>query len=376
MSTPDWVARPLGEGRIARHWDGVRHRLRRRRSRRASLVAVGALLGGVLLGALVMHRWVAGPEEAVTWSDLHIETGAQRVAMRLSDGSAVRLGADTRLQACDGGQSGACIRVDRGRAHFEVTPRGSSALRVLAGEVEVMVVGTRFVVDRTVADGHHEVSVAVEEGAVRVMRPGSPGLELEAGQTWSTRLSGDGPPATAEGRRTADGQPAPVGTLHGSGVEGAQTGGVGAEPPVDEGVDTNDATGPAAAAAGTTEGPRALWERALQARDRGEHRAEERAYVMLLRRHPDDARARQAAFELGRLRMDAFGDPAGAIGPLRRTAQMGVDTVFHEDALARLVRAYAQTGDAEACQVARHRYLERYPSGMHARFVRTLCTGP
>jgi transmembrane sensor len=372
MSATDSVARPVEEGRIARHWDGVRHRLRRRRSRRASLVAAGALLGGVMLGALVMHRWVAGPA-AVTWSELHIETGAQSTAMRLSDGSVVRLGPDTRVQACDGGESGTCIRVDRGRAHFEVTPRDSSALRVLAGAVEVRVVGTRFVVERTVAGGHHEVSVVVEEGAVRVRGPGAPELQLEAGQAWSTRLSVGGPPAAAQGRRVPDGQGAPSSSASGAEAERAEVD--GARAVAEDGAPT-DGPGALPPATDATEGPRALWERALQARERGAHRSEEHAYVTLLRRHPGDARARQAAFELGRLRMDAFGDPAGAIGPLRRAVRVGSDSVFHEDALARLVRAYAESGDAEACQLARQRYLERYPSGMHARFVRTLCTGP
>jgi transmembrane sensor len=373
MTAPEPVARPVDEGRIERHWHGVRHRLRRRRHRRASALVASALLGGLVLGALVMHRWMADPS-VVTWRDLDIETGAQGAVLGLSDGSRVRLASHTHVEACDPGEPGVCIRVDRGRAHFEVTPRSGSALRVLGGPVEVRVVGTRFLVERTVAAGYQGVTVTVEDGAVRLMAPGVPDLQLEAGQTWSTGVSSGGPTAAAG----SQGDTAPLERgARGVAKEGAQAVAAGVDPIEAEGAEPG--AGPPSAspgAVGAGEGPRALWERAMRARGLGERRSEERAYVALLRRHPGDARARQAAFELGRLRMDALGDPAGAIAPLRRAVEAGSGTTFHGDALARLARAYAATGDGKACRGARRKYLDRYPSGMHARVVRTLCMDP
>ncbi|MFW6023522.1 MAG: FecR domain-containing protein [Myxococcota bacterium] len=373
MTAPDPVARPVDERRIARHWDGVRHRLRRLRRRRAAVVVASALLGGLVLGGVVMQQWMAGPS-VVTWRELDIETGAQGGVLGLSDGSRVRLASHSRVEACDQGEPGVCIRVDRGRAHFEVSPRSGSALRVLGGPVEVRVVGTRFLVERIVAAGHQGVTVTVEEGAVRLMAPGVPDLRLESGQTWSTRVS-SGAPTAAEGPQGDEEQPEE--RARGIAVDGAQTGVAGADPTAEEGAEPGG--GPPSAppeAAGAGKGPRALWERAMRARSLGEHRSEERAYVALLRRHPGDARARQAAFELGRLRMDALGDPAGAIAPLRRAAKAGSGATFHGDALARLARAYEATGDEDACRGARRKYLDRYPSGMHARVVRTLCMDP
>ena len=63
------------------------------------------------------------------------------------------------------------------------------------------------------------------------------------------------------------------------------------------------------------------------------------AYAALLASYPDDARAGLSAFELGRIRMDALDDEAGAIEALERSLAAGTAASFHEDALARIVVA-------------------------------------
>jgi hypothetical protein len=80
-----------------------------------------------------------------------------------------------------------------------------------------------------------------------------------------------------------------------------------------------------------------------------------------------------SAFELGRLRMDRLGDAAGAISALERAVALNVGPTFREDALARLVTAYAAQGNAAACARARDRYLASYPSGVHAGAVAGRC---
>lgn len=78
-------------------------------------------------------------------------------------------------------ERGARVRLDEGRAVFEVDPRGEGrALVVVAGEVEVSVTGTRFSVAR---DGE-QVHVRVERGAVAVQWPGG-ARNLRAGERWS-----------------------------------------------------------------------------------------------------------------------------------------------------------------------------------------------
>ena len=56
------------------------------------------------------------------------------------------------------------------------------------------------------------------------------------------------------------------------------------------------------------------------------------------------------------------------VNPGKRTVQ-GV----LEDALARLVSAYAAQGNFSACSRARDRYLASYPAGVHAAAVATRC---
>jgi hypothetical protein len=71
----------------------------------------------------------------------------------------------------------------------EVAPRaGLPAYRVLAGEVTVEVVGTKFTVER--GEG---VSVGVEHGRVRVTR-GAESVVLEAGQRWPEPAEAIEPP--------------------------------------------------------------------------------------------------------------------------------------------------------------------------------------
>jgi len=78
---------------------------------------------------------------------------------------------------------GAILALHEGRMTFEVDPLGSHRnLRVLAGDVEVRVTGTRFTVVRQ--DGH--VSVDVERGSVEVWHSGVFQAHLRTGESWST----------------------------------------------------------------------------------------------------------------------------------------------------------------------------------------------
>lgn len=371
------VQRPLTEDRIARHWAGIDHRRRQRRQRRWARAATAtALAAGVALGVGIASWWHDGPSRDA-WRELRVEAGAREHTFELGDGSGVRLAPRSRVVACEGEREEICVRVERGRAMFDVPPRSDRPFRVRAGKVEVRVVGTRFSVERRVSGEGRRVQVRVEEGVVEVLAPGTSGLRLEAGRVWSTQVSVDGPEQARAGQdddsageardgtpdaAVARAKPRPRERGEPAAIELAGKG-KGTDGDADDGVHTRGADA------------QALWERAMEARRRGDYDAEERSYAVLLRRFPRDVRAGQAAFELGRLRMDALGDPRGAIAPLRRAVAHGHGATFHQDALARLVRAYAALDRRESCRDARQRYLERYPQGSHARVVAALCGG-
>jgi tetratricopeptide (TPR) repeat protein len=99
-----------------------------------------------------------------------------------------------------------------------------------------------------------------------------------------------------------------------------------------------------------------------------------RAFDRLLRAHRGDPRAGLAALELGRLRMDNLGDPAGALEAFSDAVALAKSGAVREDAEARRVQALERLGDIARCVRARDAYLERFPGGIHASSIRRRCT--
>ena len=97
------------------------------------------------------------------------------------------------------------------------------------------------------------------------------------------------------------------------------------------------------------------------------------AYQTFLSTYPRDGRAGLAAFELGRLRMDRLGDPAGALKALERAMALAPGSGFREDALARIVNASSSLGQLSRCSSAREQYLREYPNGVHRLRVSKAC---
>jgi hypothetical protein len=102
------------------------------------------------------------------------------------DGSRVELG-DATIAVAPGGSfvvtrpdGGVLIALDRGRVDLEVAPRKDRApLVVRAGDVDVVVVGTKFSVEHAA-----EIVVTVTEGVVSVQRGGD-AARVAAGQRWA-----------------------------------------------------------------------------------------------------------------------------------------------------------------------------------------------
>jgi transmembrane sensor len=82
-----------------------------------------------------------------------------------------------------------------------------------------------------------------------------------------------------------------------------------------------------------------------------------------------DAQAPLAAFALGRLQLDSLGHAQAAVSAFRKALDLGIPRSLREDIRARLVEAYARSGDAGAAQRAADTYFDEFPNGRHARAI-------
>jgi TolA-binding protein len=344
----------VSPARVARVWAAVSARLDTapsagRRWVVRSLVAVGAA-GALALGVVSVQRFRGGAEAPSAWQGAAFETSGDAMAVKLDDGSRLEVAAHTRVKVTENRPSNVALDLQHGRVDCDITPRKDRHFAVMAAGVEVRVTGTRFSVELATP---RRVEVEVQRGSVEVAwRGASAPKRLAAGERWSVDL--DQPIAEGSAPKASE---AP-------------------EPP--SAPSAVDAPRPSAAPAPrepAVAGPRELFDLGNAARRAGDGAGAAHAYELLLEHHPKDARAGLAAFELGRLRMDRLGDIHGAIQALQRAVALAPGAGFREDAMARLVDAYAAAGATERCRSAQSAYLESYPSGVRASAVARRCGG-
>jgi hypothetical protein len=251
----------------------------------------------------------------------------------LSDRSRVQPGdAGTELSVVEDSPTNMRVKLTRGRGHFEVAPGTERVFSVMAGGVEVTVLGTVFDVE-VVAD---RVGVDVERGSVRVnWKLGA--AELTAGQ------SGWFPPLVVDERRDT--------------------------PP--------RAPGPPAAAASSAEASapesaQSLLKQADAARAGGNAALGAQLLRRVLREHAKDPRASLAALTLGRLLLNDLHRPAEAAAAFAQVELHAPGSPFADDALAHQAEAWQAAGQAVRAQQLASSYLNRYPAGRHARHMRAL----
>ena len=364
-----YVEPDLSETRVNRLWLNVAERLEKRPARAWRWVLLCAALSTVAGGAFLLTRGslfpaASGGAERALVADTKLETGADTLAVTLGDGSSVQLAAQSALEVHGNRSASLSLSLSRGQVTCDVTHREGRKFSVVAGDVEVRVVGTKFSVKTTAGD-EPRVEVSVLRGVVEVQSRRRPGVvaHVAAGQSWIQNA----------GRVVAEAALEPP---------GAQTEPDGATPAPNAAaapdaaapkIEPQSAAPPPASAAPAGPSARELFEKAGESRRAGDAAAAAHGYEELLRLHPTDGRASLSAFELGRLRMDRLGDPAGAITALERAVALNIGPSFREDALARLVSIYASQGNSAACARARDRYLSSYPGGVHASAVATRC---
>ncbi len=293
-------------------------------------------------------------------------------AIAFADGSALELaaGSDLRFAEVDG--DGARLDLQRGSVRLDVVHRDESTRwAVQAGPFMVDVVGTRFAVGWDPETRAFELHM--EEGRVELEGPGLERRAVVAGQT--VRLSvpdepvavaelelpepGDEPSAVTEAvvepvearrprRRAAtlDWRRLAREGRHGDAIRAADWGRILALGDPADLIMLGDA-----------------------ARFAGESEKAAAAYQAIRVRHPDDARAPQAAFFLGRLAL-ARGDHAGAARFFDAAANEAPGGPFAAVAEGRRIEAYTAAGNAAAAHQAARRYLERWPEGAHATVAR------
>lgn len=293
-------------------------------------------------------------------------------AIAFADGSALELAAGSDLRFAEVDADGARLDLQRGRVRLDVVHRDDSTRwAVQAGPFVVDVVGTRFAVGWDPETRAFELHM--EEGRVELEGPGLERRAVVAGQT--VRLSvPDEPVAVAELEL-----PEPGDELDAVGPE------IVVEPDEERPTRRRAALDwrRMAREGRHRDAIRAAdWDRILAlggpadlitlgdaARFAGESEKAAAAYQAVRVRHPNDARAPQAAFFLGRLAL-ARGDHAGAARFFDAAASEAPAGPFAAVAEGRRIEAYAAAGNAAAARQAARSYLDRWPEGAHATVAR------
>ena len=183
----------------------IQARLRRRRRARRTAAVV------LPLAALIpLAVWLAPRRDEAGLAGARIVSREAPVDVAMRDGSTVALAPATHIRVdTDPTADAAESRVSllEGEAHFEVERRPRRFI-VRAGDVEVIVLGTAFTVQRRGG----AVSVAVQRGRVQV-DDGQGSRVLEAGDRWSSNAAAQG---SAQGSARGSAQGSAQGSARGS----------------------------------------------------------------------------------------------------------------------------------------------------------------
>ena len=327
----------LTQARLARQWSAVQARARSPRSRARWALPIAFAAAAALVVLLVRRAPTTTAATLVDGTWLESPASGLAPAVVLADGSRVALGAKSRLRLTSTRANAIRLDLERGRVDVEATHRDARTFVVAAADVEVHVVGTRFSVED---DG--PVRVRVEEGRVRVHDPDGDRF-VSGGEEWAEE-------ARAAPSSTAGNEEAPAS----DGEEAIDAGGA----------HTSRKAGPDA---------KSLLDDAQHALAQGHANDAARLFDAIRREHRRDARAGLAAFELGRLRLDALGDPSGAEEAFRDAIRLARDAALRDDAEARRVEALDKMGARPRCVRARDAYLASHPSGVHRTEVASRC---
>jgi hypothetical protein len=168
-------------------------------------VGAGALAAAAVVALVVLRG--GGPAGAETPAPSRIVTPVGGTSQVTLAGALIEAQSDTSVEVQHGPGGAITLVIARGAVDCDVEPRGNRPpFKVIAGDVTVEVVGTRFTVARTPAP-----RVDVARGKVRVTAPGGQWL-VEAGEAWpdpTRTASASVPLPTHEPEAAAPAEPEP-----------------------------------------------------------------------------------------------------------------------------------------------------------------------
>lgn len=315
------------------------------------------------------------PINGVVFSPLEVDERASAPEhIFLDEGSSIDLAPGTLLTPVRNDGQVLELRLERGRATFEVDPSTGRAWRIDAGLAEIEVVGTIFTVSRD----SEQVRVSVARGQVRVSGESvlageqllSMGDSLEIVPTDQQR-------AIADGRQSEETEnvvhPEPISTEEELMTSEAHHD-RGWRRAADQGdwAGAYDRLGPGRFRDLThrSESVEELLMLADVARRSGHPAEAIEPLERMLDLYPNDRRAPVVAFTLGRLEVDQLGHPLRAAAAFRRCLSLGPPVALREDAMARLAEAYARAGRYDEAKTAAENYVRHYPEGNRAPALR------
>jgi transmembrane sensor len=403
---------PVDEAALQRIAQEIDARVPARRRRRGLplALAAAAMVGAAIAAFALVHR-DPGPlllADGRVFAAVDAAGTARDIS--LSDGSRISLSAGARIEPLESSGSVFSAMLTRGRADFDVHPRGPRHWIIECGLATVEVVGTEFACER----GPGRLRVAVRRGVVLVRGECVPdrARRISAGETLdvsedATRLQ---PAATSTPVREI--LPDNAGSIAiPNSSSAAGTGGQSQPVPTRIAMGTlNGFPYPPATGSGEQSPPAPTRIASARSwRDLARHGRHGEAFAVLgpdglqreskrlgvndllvladvarLSGHPaeavaplerilidfaSDAHAPLAAFALGRLELDSLGRAQAAAVALNKALTLGIPRSLREDVRARLVEAYARGGDPGAARRAAAAYFDEFPHGRHTRAI-------
>jgi TolA-binding protein len=393
-----FVAREVrGEGRTAGHVFALRlanlHSVRRRRR---WALAAGAALALVCVGLLRLRAPDKQPGAPLSYQVDHrdppaggyvVAANQAETVLEFSDGSSVRMAARARGRVAATTGDGARFALEEGTLSADIRPRVGAHWLFEAGPFLVRVHGTSFTV--VWAPNEARFVLRLRNGAVSVVTPTSRSeIELHTGQTLAVNLrdqtttlnmadeeqgsasrsngtaSADVSASAAPPRSEADIPPGPARWSHRRWSARLAQGEALAV--------VTDAERLGAADVLRDADSEDLWAVASAARYTARYALARQALMMQRTRFPASARAREAAFLLGRLHDGDAGGPDDALGWYARYLSEAPQGAFASDALGRMMTLLERSGrQTRALAVARE-YSQRFPNGTYANAARAL----
>ena len=364
------------EARLQRVWRRIHAQRESRRhadfwGQHARLIAVAAVASCLVIVAAVALRISREPlasRSMMPAVPTTIEAVSTPRDVDFGDGAMVNLHAGAHLDVLEQSDRAMVLALRRGFSQFDIRPGGARRWRIESGGVTVEVVGTRFSVER----GETSVQVAVQRG--RVLVRGADVADqvqsLDAGKSLLVQL------ATPNTHQQA---PPPVDApLQSAGIAAPERAArvsttAAASPPLDwhtaatrqdwnQAWKTLGAAGVAREAAHTDD-VADLLALADVARLSGHPQQALMPLRQIVGSHADDPRAAMAAFTLGRVLLDALGQPMQASFAFERALTLKLPVALAEDALARLVESHTKAGATSQARAAASAYRASYPSG-------------